>query len=417
MSCKGSLFLATLLAILLAVFLAPVSRADDLPPNFALEVIEYIPGTGVGSDWLTGQPYSDPSVALGRPTVDTTGNPIFVNPLEPVPVVPVAPASRSFEIVTIGAGGALTLKFEHPVFDHPQNPFGIDFIVFGNVLQSADRVWSNRSPDVVTLEGTLFEEPGIVSVSQDGETWLTFTNGPFADTFAPTLGRMWQPEAPDASLGEWNDWWGEATDPTWPLDPSITSTDFVGRTVADVARIYGRSAGGTGFDLSSLDLPMHPERDMKWMQYIRIEAPSSPGGTPEIDAVAAVRPVSDYELWKLEQFDWEQRADPMISGDAADGVIAGVPNRLVYAMGLEVADEGLRVTRDPDGLVVSYPRRVGQEALQLHLEHSTDMFAWQALGIGPQLSAVDQGNGTEIMTYRLDPPAEVGAVRLRGVWP
>jgi len=53
-------------------------------------------------------------------------------------------------------GGYATYYYEKPIEDDPKNPYGIDFIVYGN---------SNGGPG--------FSEPGNVLVSQDGEAWYT----------------------------------------------------------------------------------------------------------------------------------------------------------------------------------------------------------------------------------------------------
>jgi len=252
---------------------------------FATEVVEYVEGTGVGFDWISGDPFNDPNTALGRPTVDTTGDDWFIPLDEPVPVVPVYPAFRAFEIVTIGYDGRLTLKFDHRVENDPRNPYGLDFIIFGNasVPPGEGQSWTNDNPNDVTIgSADVAREPGLVSVSQDGgETWYIYGEGPYADDFAPTLGRVYDPENPDESLGEWNEWWGHPTDPTLPLDPALTADSFVGKTVAEVAVLYDGSAGGTAFDIGIFGLD--------WIQYVRID--NTGDGTPEIDAVVDVSPV------------------------------------------------------------------------------------------------------------------------------
>jgi len=157
-------------------------------------------------------------------------------------------------------------------------------------------------------------EPGIVSVSQDGVTWYSFTSdpnfmadnpnfiklppdaedGPFCDGFAPTLGRVYDPCNADTSIGEWNRWWAEPTNPTLPLDPSLSFEALAGRSVARVAQIYGDSAGGTGYDIARLELPVDPETQRKWFQHVRIDDAPGGGGT-EIDAVADVSCPGDYK--------------------------------------------------------------------------------------------------------------------------
>lgn len=286
------------------------------PDDFAAQVISYSP-VGMLTDWLSDQPFNDPNNALGRPTVDTTGDDWYIPVTQNVPVVPVYPAFRSFELVYLGDGGSLVLKFNRPVRDEVNNPYGIDFIVFGNALQvrGAGQGWTNGDPTQTTVIGSGFEEPAVISVSQDGVVWYSFTtnpnfksgdpnfiklpasenDGPFADSFAPTLGRVYDPENPDASIGAWNQWWSHPTNPTLPLDPSLNWASFAGWTVADIVSAYGYSAGGTGFDISRLDLPADPATGLKWFQYVRIDDIAGDGYTAEIDAVSAVTSCGDYK--------------------------------------------------------------------------------------------------------------------------
>ena len=61
-------------------------------------------------------------------------------------------------------GGYITYKFENPITDDEKNPYGIDFIVYGN-----------------TNGGPGFSEPGAVSVSEDGKTWYTLAGSAHYD--------------------------------------------------------------------------------------------------------------------------------------------------------------------------------------------------------------------------------------------
>lgn len=282
--------------------------------DFAAAWIDYQP-QGMMSDWIDRKAYDDPNAALGRPTVDTTGDGWIASMTATIPVVPVYPAFRSYELVFLGKGGSITLAFNHPVRDDEYNPYGIDFIVFGNAClrEAAGQyiVDGNLADVIVGSEDS--SEPGIVSVSQDGVTWYSFTtdpnfmagdanfiklppeagDGPFCDGFAPTLGRVYDPCNADASLGETNQWWAGPTNPTLPLDPSVSLSTLGNHSVARVARTYGASAGGTGYDLARLDLPVDPNTQLKWFTYIRIDD-GPQGGEPEIDAVADVSCPGDY---------------------------------------------------------------------------------------------------------------------------
>jgi hypothetical protein len=267
--------------VLLAIcfsFTAVAGALDYDSNDFAVEVVDYNEGSGVGTDWLTGEPFNDPCSALGRPTLETTGDGWYIPVDENVPVVPVYPAFRAFEIVTIGNGGHLTVKFNHPVSNNKNNPYGIDFIVFGNARQSGGQDWTNGNPEDVTVGGSVFAEPGIVAVSQDGNDWYYFSSGPYADDFAATASYEWD------NVG---DEWAEELDPTRPVDPNLTAADLNGKTVAKAIEIYNGSAGGTGFDISVLGLD--------WIQYVQIEDDPDSSATTEIDAIADVSCCGDYK--------------------------------------------------------------------------------------------------------------------------
>jgi len=314
------------------------------PNDFATEVVDYHAGnSGVGTDWLSGDPFTDASTALGRPTVDSTGDDWYIPMDDPVPVNPVYPAFRSFEICTVGydshsdgmgtvydGTGYLELKFGKKVFDNPLNPFGSDLIVFGNTFQviGGGQGWTNGDPTATSVGPNIFNEPGAVLVSQNGQQWFRLpepgqqqlpppggageptgpapvTSGGVArgmDDFAPTLGRVYDPDNPDDSIDTpyWdNQWWGHPTNPTYPVDPAVQPADWNGMTVAAISAAYKGSAGGAGLDLQNLDpadydqLAIDPDTGMKWIQYVRIEDPKDADGnyfgvSTEVDAVADV---------------------------------------------------------------------------------------------------------------------------------
>jgi len=248
--------------------------------DFAAEVTEYIQGDGVGNDPLSGQPFNDANCALGRPTLITTGDGWLIPPEVNVPVVPVYQAFRAFEVVTIGNGGRLTVKFNHRVANDKNNPYGIDFIIYGNTTQviGPGQSWTNENPEEVTVGDSAFAEPGVVAVSQNGNDWYYFSSGPFADDFAPTASYEWD---------DVNDVWGRELNPTRPIDPNLTAADFAGQTVAQMIAAYNGSAGGTGFDIAELGLD--------WIMYVRIEDDPESSVTTEIDAIADVSCCGDYK--------------------------------------------------------------------------------------------------------------------------
>ena len=249
--------------------------------DYAATVVDY--------DNVNSGQWDDPTTVLGRPSIDTDGD--FSMWEEVVAVLPVFAPWTATEIYRVGEGTSLTIMFDHQVGDDSLNPCGIDFIIFGNAAQEVggDDYWTNGDPNLTTVNSSsVLREPGIVSVSQTGNPgdWHTFSaeDGPFADDFPLTLGRIYDPENPEPSL-ENNQWWGAPTIPTYPLDPTLTPDDFNGLTVAEITKKYGYSAGGTGFDLSQLDPPLD------WIQYVRVEYSPAVGLSPEIDAFVDVTPV------------------------------------------------------------------------------------------------------------------------------
>ncbi len=278
--------ISSVFGVVVLCFAAAGWAYDYEANDFAVEVVEYNEGTGVGLDWIDGTAFNDPNTALGRPTIDTTGDNWNIQVGTDVPVVCVYPPFRSFEVVTVGHGGQLIVKFNHRVADDENNLYGIDFIVFGNAQLDAGHSWANGDPsDFVINSSSLIAEASVVSVSQDGVNWYRYDNGPYADTFAPTLGRVYDPNNPDSSIGEWNLWWGQPTNPTLPLEPSVTADSLAALTVAKAAQVYGQSAGGGGFDLA--------ESGMGWIRYVRVEG--NDDVTPEVDAVADVGCCGDYK--------------------------------------------------------------------------------------------------------------------------
>jgi len=272
-----------------------VAAGPDYDSNdFAVEVVEYVQGEGVGRDWLTRQPFNDPNAALGPPALKTTGDGWYVPTDESVPVVPVYSPFRASELVTIGNGGQLTVKFNHPVADDENNPYGIDFIIYGDAYQliGKGQGWTNGNPEEIILAGSASAEPGIVAVSQDGQNWYYFSSGPYADSFAPTAGRRWD---------DVNDLWAEELDPTKPVNPNLAASDMEGMTLAEMIRAYDGSAGGTGFDLRRLApedyaaLAVDPNNGNRWVQYIRVQDDPYSNVTTEIDAIADVRCCGDYK--------------------------------------------------------------------------------------------------------------------------
>lgn len=290
--------------------------------------------------------YNQASNVLGHPTMGIfTSSSTYGDSGSTInPAYPAWSGGRLLSLVgddDEGTPGFVTIKFDHDVLDDPNNPFGIDFLVFGNafgVRDSDENIQLTTDPLTVSFTGKGSYENALVEVSQDGETWYPYEKGPYADSFMPTLGYLYDPAAPDTGLFNGNLYWGHAARATRPVNPACSFSSFSGLNLAQVCQRYDGSAGGTGFDLAELPLPENGN-GVKWIRYVRIscvEESNDEGdfgyNVPEIDAVADVAPVSDYELWAQGQYqDW---ATAWRDG-AAEAVAAnGVTNALNFAWGL-----------------------------------------------------------------------------------
>lgn len=290
--------------------------------------------------------YNQASNVLGHPTMGIfTSSSTYGDSGSTInPAYPAWSGGRLLSLVgddDEGTPGFVTIKFDHDVLDDPNNPFGIDFLVFGNafgVRDSDENIQLTTDPLTVSFTGKGSYENALVEVSQDGETWYPYEKGPYADSFMPTLGYLYDPAAPDTGLFNGNLYWGRAARATRPVNPACSFSSFSGLNLAQVCQRYDGSAGGTGFDLAELPLSENGN-GVKWIRYVRIscvEESNDEGdfgyNVPEVDAVADVAPVSDYELWAQGQYqDW---ATAWRDG-AAEAVAAnGVTNALNFAWGL-----------------------------------------------------------------------------------
>jgi len=251
-------------AILVALAMVPGAVADAQASVFATEVVSYDTGTSASPPELEHPTYVNPLAALGEPTRSTAGWP----PGTPADVTPFNGPWQDTELVSIGPGGWLSVKFDSPVQDHPQNPFGVDLLIFGNA-GLIDTAWPNGvAGDPAALFGA---DTSTVSVSQDGLAWVDVP-GADADGWWPTLGYTDSsgPYAGDGTV---------PTDFTRPVDPAA---DADGRTFADLVALYDGSGGGTGIDLAGTGLA--------WVQYVRVSVPASNTSDVDIDGFADVAP-------------------------------------------------------------------------------------------------------------------------------
>jgi hypothetical protein len=247
--------LQSTLSFLALVLSCAVSTAQGGADPFADTVVQYVQGTGAAPGYTTA------ASVLGSPE-RFTGEGIF-----PGVVSAFNPPYGTNEIVSIGAGGHLTIQFDTPVENHVNNLYGVDLIIFGN----ASFVDANFPNGVVG--GVFGNEGGAVEVSADGLMWHR-VSGAQADSLMPTIGYL--DSGPfDSAPGS------QPTDFSRPVDPALTLADFMGLVNEQVLEKYRGSGGGVGIDIGSTGLSQ--------ISFVRI---SNPVGSPniEIDALADAAP-------------------------------------------------------------------------------------------------------------------------------
>lgn len=163
------------------------------------------------------------------------------------------------EIISIGAGGELVVRFDEPVIDRP----GTDMLIFGNAFFALDSSFS--------LVDGIVSEPGTVEVSVDGIDWRP-ANG-FADGLFPTQGFL------DTDMFG-NNIGTQPTDFLKPVNPTLTINDFLGLTYAQAMALYDGSGGGANIDIAGSGLAS--------FQYVRVSVPAGVLHSTEIDAFAAI---------------------------------------------------------------------------------------------------------------------------------
>jgi len=248
-------------------YVAYVPNTND----FALQVIS---ANGIDSY----SPYNDPRAILGPPALqffdpydgDITDRVSIIDP-----VFNVTP-SGSNTLVVIEGGGEITVQMGRKIYADPYHPYGVDFVIYGNsffdsVSGTSGTISDNTDLSAATLNNSaIFGHPAVVSVSQDGISWFTFTN---VQTVFPDEAYRW-----DDTNASWTD---EQMNPTKPLNPYLYTYNFTGQTVANALNLFTGASGGSGYSLRELGLP--------WIQYVRIQPVS--GDYSVIDAIAAVDPV------------------------------------------------------------------------------------------------------------------------------
>ena len=244
----------TSLAVAGLLFVSIQSQAQ-----FADSVVSYTSGSGVAAN------FANPNAALGEPA--------RVNPFGES-VDPFNPPYGTNQIVSLGAGGTLTLRLDTPVVNDPSHLFGVDFIVFGNagfVITNGD-----FSGGGIT-DGSLFaNNTGVtrLSVSLDNVTYYTLNPAlaPVVDGLFPTDGN-----------GNFHK----------PVDPSRSNADFSGKDLGGIRGLYSGAGGGTGYDLAWAQDSDGNSQDLSSARFVRIEVLT---GKSEIDAIAVVPEPATWAL-------------------------------------------------------------------------------------------------------------------------
>jgi hypothetical protein len=239
---------------LASLFVSLTARAQ-----YAGSVVSYVPGSGFSPG------FTNPAAALGEPSRSTPGT--FGGPVDPFD-----PPYLPTQLVSIGAGGSLTVKFAKPVLNHPRNRFGIDFIIFGNSGFIITNAFDPNTFDWIgtpATDGSLFGNnsgASRVSVSRDGIIFYELNSAlaPSVDLLFPTDGN-----------GNFDT----------PVDPSATQADFAGLTVEGIRALYLGSAGGAGYDISWAQDAEGKPILLRQINYVRVEVLS---GKAEVDGFAAV---------------------------------------------------------------------------------------------------------------------------------
>lgn len=241
--------------MLIAMAVAMSAAGSAWATPFATQVLEYNAGVGAEPGY-TG----DSSVVLGSPER-------YTGELSPFPgdVTMFSSPFGTDEILSIGAGGWVTVAFDAPLVNDPSHPYGVDLIVFGNTFFNLD--FGDPNFPIVGIS----PEPGVVEVSADGSDWRPLSCA--ADGLFPTQGYLDSGEFgfPAGSI---------PTDFLKPIDPSLTIVDFLGRTYSQALALYNGSGGGTPCDLA--------ESGLASAAFVRVRVPESATWSTEVDAFVRV---------------------------------------------------------------------------------------------------------------------------------
>lgn len=258
-------------------FLVGASRAVTATFNggpWAYHVVDYTPGDTIDRTWGDNIPFTNTTAVIGAPqrrdAWGTDFNPFY------------GPYALD-QICSIGAGGELVLAFDHAVSNDVDNPYGADFIIFGNTFFSNDQYSPDAADDIIGAD------PGEIRVSQDGSNWVQVV-GLSADTAFPSMGyeNTVTGSYYDPAWGTtfWSFYGGtQPTDFLKPVDPAAT---WLGKGLVELQAIYDGSGGGTPVDFGATGLA--------WIRYVKISQPTNDWWATDIHALADVEPIRSVSL-------------------------------------------------------------------------------------------------------------------------
>jgi hypothetical protein len=228
-----------------------VSNTHGSP--FASAVVSYNPG----SSYLAG--YTNSSTVLGQPSTNA--------------VDPFDPAGQTTQILSIGAGGSVTVEFDRPIVHFPNGTR--DFIIFGN--SSFDVTNQDDQSDLWTTDGDVVNDSGQtrVSVSRDGMTFYTLN-----PALAPTVNYLY----PTDGSGNFR----------LPVNPALAPADFAGLTLADIRLLYNGSAGGASYNIAWAQDTNGNPASLPDVRYVRVDVAASRTQIAGFAAVAGTVLTEDF---------------------------------------------------------------------------------------------------------------------------
>jgi hypothetical protein len=242
----------------LSVASLPVSAA-----SFAEAVAGYDPGPLTGS----AVSFTNATAVLGEPSRVTPGP--FGGPVDPF-----NPPYLDTQLVAVGPGGSIIVRFNSPILNNPSNPYGLDFTIYGN---SGFVITNGDFSGAGITDGSLFgNNTGStrVSVSADNISYFTLnpSRAPVVDGLYPTDG---------------------SGDFARAVNPALGKVDFSGKDLAGIQGLYAGSGGGTAFDISWAQDSAGQDVNLSAISFIRVDVLT---GKSEIDAFAVV---PEPSVWAL----------------------------------------------------------------------------------------------------------------------